>query len=150
LVVVAPVAPSLGTTLPLSPAEGASATGAQARSNGAAASADRRGVAPVGPLAPADTTDRPTLCARSKAWVGGDCLCDAKRLCMAHLTVKISAVANRLCAVLSVADNGELGDYLGRAGTAPFIMILTTVVLKGNQGQEQTLVGPETLEKRRV
>jgi hypothetical protein len=48
---------------------------------------------------------------------------------MAHLTVEISAVANRLCAVLPVADNGYVGGYLGRAGTASFIRITATVVV---------------------
>ena len=123
------MAPRLGAILPLSPAEGARAAGAQARRSDAAASANRRGVASVGPLAPADTTDRPTLCASSAVCVGGDCLCDAKRLCMVHHTVELSAVANRLCAVLPVAENRYLGDYLGWAGTASCIRIITTVVL---------------------
>ena len=50
------MAPSLGALLSLPSAEGASVTAPPARRNNASASADRRGVAPVGPLAPVDIT----------------------------------------------------------------------------------------------
>jgi hypothetical protein len=48
---------------------------------------------------------------------------------MAHLTGEIAAMANHLCAVLPVAENGDRGDDLGRAGTALYTRIITTVVL---------------------
>jgi hypothetical protein len=38
-------------------------------------------------------------------------------------------MANRLCAVLPVAENGDMGDHLGRAGTALYTRTTTTVVL---------------------
>jgi hypothetical protein len=49
---------------------------------------------------------------------------------MAHLTVAVSVVANRLCAVPPVAENGSLGDDLGRTVTTPYTKIITTVVLR--------------------
>jgi hypothetical protein len=49
---------------------------------------------------------------------------------MASLTIEISAVANCLCAVPPVANNGYLRCYLGRAGTAPLNRVTTIVVLE--------------------
>jgi hypothetical protein len=129
VVAVAPVAPSVGPLLSLSPAAGASAIGTPARRNDATAHTDRRALTPLGMLAPADTPDRPTLCACAPTRVGSGCVCNAKRLCMAHLTVEISAVANRLCPVRPVAENGNMGNELGRARTVPCTRITTTVVL---------------------